>query len=71
MSTALAKRWVSDKEIPTVTALPSIIDAVELLESDLPTPPEVVRGILHKGSKMVIGGGSKSFKTWTLLDLAV
>lgn len=53
------------------SSLPEPIDALELLSSDLTRPPELVRGILHKGSKMVIGGGSKSFKTWTLVDLAV
>jgi hypothetical protein len=47
------------------------IDAVELLGSSLPRPPELICGILHQGSKMVIGGGSKSFKTWVLVDLAV
>ena len=34
-------------------------------------PPEVIKGLLHQGSKMVIGGGSKSFKTWSLADLAM
>jgi hypothetical protein len=71
MSAPLAKKWVSPADIPTAMALPSIIDAVELLTSDLPRPPEVVHGILHKGSKMVIGGGSKSNKTWSFIDLAV
>src|SRR5713226_5942994 len=51
--------------------LPKPIDACDLLASNLPIPPELVCGILHKGSKMLIGGGSKSFKTWTLIDLAV
>jgi hypothetical protein len=71
MSLALAKEWVSPEEIPTPTAFPKPIDAVQLLTSELPRPPELVRGILHKGSKMIIGGGSKSFKTWTLVDFAV
>jgi hypothetical protein len=34
------------------------------------TPPELVAGVLHQGSKAQIGGGSKAFKTWTLLYLA-
>ena len=33
--------------------------------------PDVVEGLLHRGSKMVLGGGSKSFKTWQLADLAM
>ncbi len=34
------------------------------------TPPEVIEGILHQGSKGELGGGSKTFKTWTLLHMA-
>ena len=34
-------------------------------------PPELVEGILHQGSKMYVGGASKSNKTWVLLDLAL
>ena len=33
--------------------------------------PVLVDGLLHRGTKMVLGGGSKSYKTWTLLNLAV
>jgi hypothetical protein len=51
--------------------LPPPIDALQLIRSELPRPPEIIHGVLHQGSKMVIGGGSKSFKTWTLIDLAV
>ena len=71
MNDQVATKWVEEKHIPTVTALPNPIDALELLSSELPKPPELVCGILHQGSKMVIGGGSKSFKTWSLLDLAI
>ena len=71
MNDQLATKWPAKEDIPTVTALPNPIDALQLLSSDLPKPPELVCGILHKGSKMVIGGGSKSFKTWSLVDLAV
>lgn len=33
-------------------------------------PVEILRGILYKGCKAVLMGGSKSFKTWTLMDIA-
>ncbi|HPA20524.1 MAG TPA: AAA family ATPase [Verrucomicrobiae bacterium] len=54
-------------------ALPPILDAVEVLarHGREPEPQALVRGMLHRGSKMVIGGGSKSYKTWALTDLAV
>src|SRR4030095_8736799 len=36
-----------------------------------PPPPQVVQGILHQGCKMIVGGTSKSNKSWCLLDIAV
>ena len=51
--------------------LPEIIDAAEFRARILEHPPELIQGILHQGSKLVLGGGSKSFKTWCLLDLAI
>ncbi len=51
--------------------LPAIEDAVRLLAEDLPEPTEVIEQILHEGAKLVLGGGSKSFKTWLLLWLAI
>jgi RecA-family ATPase len=55
-----------------VTPSHGIQDAFELLLNPTPEPPEVIKGMLHQGCKMVVGGGSsKSFKTWCLTDLAV
>lgn len=34
-------------------------------------PDELVKGVLHRGGKMMISGGSKSFKTWVLLHLGL
>jgi hypothetical protein len=51
--------------------LPPIISATELIRKEIPEPSQLIKGILHQGSKMVLGGGSKSFKTWSLLDLAL
>ena len=51
--------------------LPKFINADDFVATDIPTPDELVKGILHRGSKMVLGGASKSCKTWTLLDLAI
>ncbi len=71
---------IANKDVETFTAedgdfvtdgLPSIIDAADLVADESPTPPELIAGILHQGSKMVIGGGSKSYKTWALADLAL
>lgn len=52
-------------------ALPPILDAADWLATPTELPAELVQGLLHRGSKLVLGGGSKTFKTWTLLDLAI
>jgi AAA domain len=36
-----------------------------------PEPAEIIAGVLHRGAKLAIGGASKSYKTWFLLDLGV
>jgi len=51
--------------------LPAIISCSHLSNKILPLPPELVRGLIHKGAKAVVGGGSKSYKTWVLVDLAI
>jgi hypothetical protein len=51
--------------------LPAMVDATSFVETPHPAPKEVIRGVLHQGSKLALGGGSKSFKTWMLLDLTL
>ena len=51
--------------------LPPILAGTQIEEEDVVLPPEIIEGILHQGAKMVLGGGSKSFKTWCLADLAI
>lgn len=51
--------------------LPSIEKFDAFLDKNMPKPPELLRGVLHKGSKMLISGPSKMGKTWALLDLAI
>lgn len=51
--------------------LPDIEDTVDFLRMNVAKPKVLVKGLLHQGSKMIIGSGSKSYKTWTLLDLAM
>lgn len=55
-----------------VGVLPDLDDMTDLTGDNLPTPPpELVAGILHKGSKLIIGGTSKGRKTFSLMDLAI
>src|SRR5512133_2975539 len=51
--------------------LPPILKLRDLLAQELKEPPEVIRGILHQGCKMVLAGTSKSNKSWCLIDLAL
>lgn len=52
--------------------LPPIRSADELLaDKTLVCPDEVVRGILHRGTKGVLAAPSKSGKSWVLKDLAI
>lgn len=46
-------------------------DIAQLSAQDIPTPPALVDGLLRLGEKCVIGGASKSFKSWLALDLAL
>ncbi len=51
-------------------SLPEIEPVGSFVSEEIPEPPQVIWGMLHAGSKLVVGGASKSFKTWTLLYLA-
>lgn len=62
---------VEGKPTPEPGALPAWTDAAAFLATVKPAPPEIIGGLLHKGCKMVIGGSSKSRKSWVLLDLAL
>jgi len=64
-------RDISQQVQSPSNGLPDLIDAAAFLAAPLDPPAELVAGILHRGSKLVFGGGSKSFKTWCLLDLAI
>jgi hypothetical protein len=52
-------------------ALPDILNLEQLFEGAMPPPPLIIDGILHQGCKMILGGTSKSNKSWCLLDLAL
>jgi hypothetical protein len=51
--------------------LPPWVTGAALNQSEPVLPDELVGGVLHRGSKMVLGGGSKVGKTWALIDLAL
>jgi hypothetical protein len=58
--------------MPDSEDAPSVRDAIELVNDvELVEPPILVAGLLHKGSTLLLGGSSKSFKSWSQIDLAI
>ena len=75
-SSAPQEKAQNDKSPATVgddgsPSLPRIEDAADLVAEKSPDPPEVVCGVLHQGSKMILAGSSKAYKTWLLVGLAL
>jgi AAA domain/DnaB-like helicase N terminal domain len=50
---------------------PQMVDAAVFVTQPVEEPKQVVHGILHQGSKMVLGGGSKGYKSWTMIHLSL
>ena len=51
--------------------LPEIVTLRQFAAAPPTAPPQILEGILHQGCKMILGGTSKSNKSWCLLDLAL
>jgi hypothetical protein len=68
-----ATEWPDSNELPTTAGvqLPEIVDAERFLSEPLETPAELVKGLIHRNTLTMFGGGSKSYKTFTVLDLAL
>jgi hypothetical protein len=66
---AFAKESLEALPKPRDDDLPAIVDMAEVVSKPIALPDDVIGGVLHRGAKMVLGGGSKSFKTWSLIDL--
>ena len=73
MRPELASDWTDgttgDWQIPFDSAdakaaesdLPPMEDAAELISNPIVLPPDVIEGVLHRGAKMVLGGGKQNF----------
>ncbi|MGZ5567531.1 MAG: AAA family ATPase [Limisphaerales bacterium] len=51
--------------------LPEIVSFRDFVVNPPTPPPQIIEGVLHQGCKMILGGTSKSNKSWGLLDLAM
>lgn len=51
--------------------LPEILTLRDFAAAPPVAPPQIIEGVLHQGCKMILGGTSKSNKSWCLLDLGL
>lgn len=63
------RSWTEWEEAAGAATLPAIIPGPVFMSVPQIEPPQLIEGVLHQEAKMVIGGASKSRKTWTLIDL--
>ena len=56
---------------PPRNALPEVESGLDIYNSMLPDSPELVVGRINQGTTVSLGGGSKTCKTWVLMDLAL
>jgi len=60
------------EDIADTPTLPDIVAGNNFLaDTTVEEPPQLIHGVLHQGSKLIIGGGSKGRKTWSFMDLAL
>lgn len=52
-------------------SLPDLVTLRQFRAVAPTTPPQIIRGVLHRNCKMILGGTSKSNKSWGLLDLGL
>lgn len=60
--------WTENLQIDT---FPDYIDLKDFINEKIEMPPEIIRGIMRKGDKLVLTGPSKAGKSWALIQLAV
>ena len=74
MSTEATNEWNTDA-IPSLrqpeAELPEIVSAEQFLDQPQEMPAELVQGMIHQSTLTMFSGGSKSFKTFTLMDLGL
>jgi len=57
---------IDSHELPRIVSL-----AAMEADPNIKQPTVLIEGMLHQGEKMVLAGTSKSFKTWSLVDLGL
>jgi RecA-family ATPase len=64
-----------ERQVPPILAanpwLSEVEDTANTMTEILPPVVEVIQGIVVEGAKIVIGAGSKSYKTWLAILIAL
>lgn len=64
-----AAGWSEWEAASVPDGLPKIIPGSEFMATPKAEPPQLIEGVLHQGSKMILGGASKSRKSWSMIDM--
>ena len=65
------KTWDEWQASLRVSPLPEIVSLGTRLLNPLPLPPELIRGVLREGHKMLVAGPSKAGKSFLLMELCI
>lgn len=65
------KTWDEWQASLRVSPLPEIVSLGIRLLNPLPLPPELIRGVLREGHKMLVAGPSKAGKSFLLMELCI
>ena len=68
---AEVEKLLLECDVSIDTSKPTLKDWHDVREKPVVRPQELITGILYRGSKMSLGGSSKSNKTWSLMDMAL
>lgn len=59
------------RSLPVDDGLPEDGDLCEFMSVQIPEPPHLLRGLLRKGQVMIVSGASKTYKSWTAMEIAL
>lgn len=51
--------------------LPEILDGATYISAEPVLPSLLIEGLLYQGNKMSVGGNSKAYKSWTLINIGL
>jgi hypothetical protein len=73
MNAGSRKDWAGETPKPNASSfeLPPIVQLNDFLAESIPMPEVLVDGLIRKRSVVMLASGSKSFKTWIVLHLAL